>query len=100
MFLSDEVDHLLTELSASLVPPQRAAFETAARAALAAAGCSGCGAAYRILAPLQRDFWDAPADTRTLGGARHRGGKLVNGPAIADDNSAGAQAGRRRWSRG
>jgi len=46
---SDDVELLISELSASLTPPQRHAFLAAARAALAAAGCSGCGAAYRLL---------------------------------------------------
>ena len=66
-----DVDSLVFELGASLVPPQRAAFEAAARAALAAAGCSGCGAAYRLLAPLQREFFDPPSDARALSGPRH-----------------------------
>src|SRR5262249_57803837 len=66
-----EFDALLIELAASLVPPQRAAFEAAARAALAAAGCSGCGAAYRVLAPLQRGYWDPPSDDMRREGARH-----------------------------
>jgi hypothetical protein len=70
---SEDVELLISELSASLTPPQRHAFLVAARAALAAAGCSGCGAAYRLLAPLQRSFWDAPPDTRALAGPRHHG---------------------------
>lgn len=68
----DEIDSLLAELAASLTPPQRAAFEAAARSALAAAGCSGCGAAYRVLAPLQRGYWDPPSDERRANlGVRH-----------------------------
>ena len=58
-----DLDALIAELAASLTPPQRVAFEAAARAALVAAGCSGCGAAYRLLAPLQRGFWDPPGTT-------------------------------------
>jgi hypothetical protein len=65
------LDALISELAASLDRSQRAAFETAARAALAAAGCSGCGAAYRVLAPLQREFFDPPSDARALSGPRH-----------------------------
>src|SRR5262245_22043568 len=72
MSIPDEIDGLLVELAASLTPPQRAAFEAAARAALAATNCSGCGAAYRVLAPLQRGFWDPPPDERQANsGARH-----------------------------
>jgi hypothetical protein len=66
-----DLELLISELAASLPRLQRIAFEAAARAALAAAGCSGCGAAYRVLAPLQRGFWDPPPDGRTVTGARH-----------------------------
>ena len=79
-----DVEQLISELSASLIPPQRTAFETAARAAVAAAGCSGIGAAYRVLAPLQRGYWDPPPDDRLANtGARHyRPSKLVQAEAI------------------
>jgi hypothetical protein len=66
------VAQLIWELSASLDPPQRRAFEAAARAVLAATGCSGPGAAFRLLAPLQRDFFDPPSDARAISGARHQ----------------------------
>jgi len=80
---SAEIDALLIELAASLVPPQRAAFEAAARVALAAAGCSGCGAAYRVLAPLQRGYWDPPSDDMRREGARHlRPSKLASAEPI------------------
>jgi hypothetical protein len=80
-----DVEQLISELSASLLPFQRTAFETAARAALVAAGCSGCGAAYRLIGPLQRAFWDPPPDDRLANaGARHRGGKLADGPPIGE----------------
>src|SRR5262245_30412672 len=72
----DEIDALLAELGASLTRSQRIAFEAAARSALAAAGCSGCGAAYRVLAPLQRSYWDPPSDERRADlGARRYGGR-------------------------
>ena len=64
MAISEDVELLISELSASLVPLQRYAFEAAARAVLAAANCSGCGAAYRLLVPLQRGHWDPPPDDR------------------------------------
>jgi len=50
MAISEDVELLISELSTSLIPPQRRAFEAAAYAALAAAGCSGIGAAYRLIA--------------------------------------------------
>jgi hypothetical protein len=64
-----DVEQLISELSASLLPFQRTAFETAARAALVAAGCSGCGAAYRLIGPLQRAFWDPPDRAAVRGAA-------------------------------
>jgi hypothetical protein len=92
--MSPEISELLCELGASLAPAQRVAFEAAARAALAAANCSGCGAAYRLLAPLQRGHWDPPADDRqaNLGARHHRSSKLANGPPIgAEDPRTGAR---------
>jgi hypothetical protein len=88
-----EIELLISELSASLIPPQRYAFEAAARAALAAANCSGCGAAYRVLGPLQRAFWDPPPDLRVNTGARHyRESKLQALPAVgAEDPRTGAR---------
>jgi hypothetical protein len=91
---SDDVELLISELAASLIAPQRYAFLDAARAALAAAGCSGCGAAYRVLAPLQRGYWDPPADnTEAHAGARHhRSSKLRDLPAVgAEDPRTGAR---------
>src|SRR5262245_52452046 len=82
--LPDDVDTLVHELSASLLPSQRHAFIDAARAALAAAGCSGCGAAYRVLAPLQRTYWDPPPDQR-VGEPRHyRPSKLADAEPIGE----------------
>jgi hypothetical protein len=86
-----DVEQLISELSASLLPFQRTAFETAARAA-------GCGAAYRLIGPLQRAFWDPPPDDRLANaGARHRGGKLADGPPIGEVREDRAR--RALWSR-
>jgi hypothetical protein len=83
-----DVELLISELSASLTPPQHAAFEAAARAALAAVNCSGCGAAYRVLAPLQRQFFDPPPDDMRREGARHhRPSKLIDAPALGEDSA-------------
>jgi len=86
--ISDEIAALLAELAASLAPPQRAAFEAAARAALAATQCLGCGAAYRVLAPLQRGFWNPPADDRlaNTGARHHRPSKLIAAEPLGDDS--------------
>jgi hypothetical protein len=82
-----DIEQLISELSASLAPPHRTAFETAARAAVAATGCSGCGAAYRVLAPLQRAYWDPPPDDRMAHtGARHqRPSKLRQAEPLGED---------------
>ena len=96
--IGDDVELLIFELSASLAPPQRYAFLAAARAVLGAAGCSGCGAAYRLLAPLQRAYWDPPAGDRvaTTGARHHRSSKLADGPPIgAEDPRTGARDRRR-----
>jgi hypothetical protein len=96
-----DFDGLIFELAASLSPSARNAFELAARDALQAAGCSGAGAAYRVLAPLQRGFWDPPADDARAYGARHqRASKLADGPAIGADTATGRKSARSRWLRG
>ena len=95
---SADVEQLISELSASLAPPQRVAVETAAHAALAVANCSGCGAAYRVLAPLQRSYWDPPADNYQAhaGAHHHRSSKLRDLPAVgAEDPRTGARDRRR-----
>jgi hypothetical protein len=93
-----DVELLISELSASLIPPQRRAFEAAAHAALAAAGCSGIGAAYRLIGPLQRAFWDPPPDDRLAhSGARHRSSKLIAAPALAEDGPRVGERDRRRF---
>jgi hypothetical protein len=82
---SPEIDQLVCELGCSLAPAQRLAFEDAARAALAAVPCLGVGAAYRILADLQRLFFDPPLDVgRPATGPRfYNTSRLRDGPAIA-----------------
>jgi hypothetical protein len=96
-----DLDALIVELGAALTPSARDAFELAARDALAAAGCSGAGAAYRVLAPLQRGFWDPPPDDARAYGARHqRSSKLADGPPLDDDSARGRAQARARWMRG
>ena len=99
MAISEDVELLISELSASLTPPQRYAFLDAARAALAAANCTGIGQAYRLLVPLQRLHWDPPDDQRIgqpLGVGSRRPSKLASAEPIgADDPRTGARDRRR-----
>jgi len=96
---TDEIDHLVGELAASL-GNQHSAFVAAAYAALG--GCSGPGQAYRILRGLQKSFFDPPADTRAANtGARHyRPSKLADGPPLDEDSARGRAHARTRWMRG
>ena len=84
----DDVDLLLSELSASLAPPQYAAFLVAARAALANVPCLGPGNAFRLLATLQRSYFDPPPDARhaNLGARHYRPSKLRGLAAVGRDD--------------
>jgi hypothetical protein len=76
-----DIEQLISELGASLIPPQRTAFAAAAQVALQ--GCSGPGAAYRVLRDLQRLHFDPPSDARAIMGARHhRASKLTRAEPI------------------
>jgi hypothetical protein len=89
-----DFDPLIFELAASLEPYQRAAFEDAARAVVAALPYLGPGVVYRALKPLQREFFNPPADERLAYGPRRqfRGNKLSNAPPIgADDPRVGGR---------
>ena len=59
-----DVDALISRLASPLSPPAREAFRRAAEDALAHVSCLGEGVAFRILAALQRDFFDPPDDSR------------------------------------
>jgi hypothetical protein len=91
------VAQLILELSASLDPSQRAAFISAAQAALAEIDCNhlGLGLAYRRLRDLQRSHYDYPSDARVISGPRHqrrRPSKLAGAEPIgADDPRTGAR---------
>ena len=95
----DDVDLLISQLGASLPPPQYSAFIAAARSALAGIPCLGPGLAYRILADVQKRYFDAPPDNRAVAGPRHHGrrpSKLIAGPALGrDDPRAGGRERRR-----
>jgi hypothetical protein len=86
--IPDDVDPdiLISRLAGPLEPAARAAFRRAAEAALALLPCAGEGIVYRTVAPLQRAFFDPPADNRAgwditqERGPRHN--KLTNGPPL------------------
>jgi hypothetical protein len=94
---SDDIDSLILQLSASLSPPQYTAFLAAARAALANVPCLGPGVAYRILADLQKLYFDPPPDRRAVAGPCHyRANKLAAAEPIgADDPRCGGRDRRR-----
>ena len=97
----DDVDLLLSELSASLSPPQYFAFIAAARAALEGIPCLGPGAAYRALAPLQKFYFDPPPDARhaNLGARHYRPSKLTAAPPIGAEDPRATGRARAQWAR-
>ena len=95
---TDEIDHLIGELAASL-GNQHSAFVAAAYAALG--GCSGVGQAYRILVPLQRQFFDPPAEATNRYAPRHfRRDKPTDLPPLDEDSARGRSSAKTRWMRG
>jgi hypothetical protein len=75
---------LISRLAGPLAPADRAAFRRAAEAALAALPCAGEGIIYRIVAPLQRAYFDPPDDRRAGWDIEQepRHSKLRDAPAI------------------
>jgi hypothetical protein len=61
-----DVDLIISRLAGPLEPTARAAFRQAAEEALAHIpyACWGEGLAYRVVAILQRRYFDPPADCR------------------------------------
>jgi hypothetical protein len=78
-------DTLISRLAGPLAPDARRAFRAAAEDALARVPCQGEGAIYRAVAPLQRAYFDPPADRAAAWdiGDDLRVNKLTTGPAIA-----------------
>jgi hypothetical protein len=95
-----DFDSLIIELGVSLAPPQRDAFERVARDILITTRCSGIGAAYRTLAPLQRAYFDPPDDNAARGAPRHLRRRTADASPIEDDSVRGAVSRRSRWMRG
>jgi hypothetical protein len=85
-------DLLISRLSGPLAPDARRAFRQAAEALLAATPCSGPGALYRALAPLQKQFFNPPGDDRAAwdisSGVSVRPSKLRSGPALGFGRSS------------
>jgi len=98
-FSTDDVDTIIAELGASLEPSQYSAFVAAAHAALGT--CSGPGIAYRILVPLQRQFFDPPAEATNRYAPRHfRRDKPTDLPPLDEDSARGRSSAKTRWMRG
>jgi hypothetical protein len=90
--LDPQVEQLISELAASLEKPARFEFVDAAHAAVAALPYQdqGPGLVYRaVLRPLQRQFFNPPADERLAYGPRrqYRGNKLSSAAPIEADGA-------------
>jgi hypothetical protein len=95
---TDEIDHLVGELGASL-GSQYSAFVAAAHAALG--NCSGPGAAYRILRDLQKSFFEPPPEATNRYAPRHfRPNKHADLQPLAEDSARGRRSAKSRWLRG
>ena len=83
--ISDDVEQLISRLAGPLSPPDRAAFRAAVEDALTRVPCWGEGAVYRVVAGLQKAFFDPPSDGRACWGIERElahASKLKAAPAI------------------
>jgi hypothetical protein len=82
--ISDDVEQLISRLAGPLSPRDRAAFRRAAEDALTRVPCWGEGAVYRVVASLQREYFDPPLDGRRAYGPQEfrRPSKLKNAAPI------------------
>jgi len=96
MPIPDDVDSdvLISRLAGGLAPPDRAAFRSAAEAAIEQIPCAGEGIAYRTLRDVWRGFFRPPEETHhPVGVGSKRPSKLVAGEAIgAPDPREGARS--------
>jgi hypothetical protein len=92
-------DTLISRLAGPLAPDARRAFRAAAEDALARVPCQGEGAIYRAVAPLQRAYFDPPADRAAAWdiGNDLRVNKLTTGPAIAHGRTYVTRGGSSWW---
>ena len=65
-------DTLISWFAGPLAPADRERFRHAAEEALARVPCWGEGAAHRVLAELQRGFFDPPDFSRANGVSKYR----------------------------
>src|SRR5262245_30589366 len=97
--MSDEIELLILQLSASLPPPEHFAFIADARSTLAGVTCIGPGLAYRLLKDVQRRHFDPPPDdeaNRSIGLHMRRRSKLIEAEAIGRDDPRTGGRDRRR----
>ena len=85
MSIPDNVELLISRLSAPLSPRDRVAFRRAAEDALTRVPCQGEGSIYRAVASIQRSFFSPPDFRRAawdISQELPRDNKLANAPAI------------------
>lgn len=79
-----DTEQLIARLAGPLSPLDRAAFRLAAKEAVARVPCWGEGAIYRVVAALQKQFFDPPTFDRARWGIeRERPSKLKDAAPIA-----------------
>jgi len=91
---------LINRFCGPLAPSDRGDFRRAAAAAIERLPCAGEGAVYRVLREIFRQYFHPPPDEIAKSGPRHRGGKLVDLPAIGADTESGLKSAATRWARG
>jgi hypothetical protein len=78
-----DADALIARLAGPLLPPDRVAFRRAAEMALAEVPCLGPGLAFRLVAALQRQYFQPPDDRRAAWDiSEERASKLRAGPPV------------------
>ena len=99
MPIPDDVDPdmLISRLAGGLAPPDRAAFRSAAEAAIEHLPCAGEGIIYRVVSGLWRSYFHPPDDASwDIAQELPRGNKLSNAPPIgAEDPRTGGRDRRR-----
>ena len=76
-------DVLISRLAGGLAPPDRAAFRSAAEAAIEQLPCAGEGVIYRVVSGVWRSYFHPPDDASwDIAQDLPRRSKLANGPPI------------------
>jgi hypothetical protein len=97
MSLPDDVDaeQLIARLAGPLSPSDRAAFRSAAKAAIEQIPCAGEGLIYRVVSGLWRSYFHPPEDTSwDIAQELPRNSKLANAKPVGRDDP---RVGRRGW---